>query len=266
VISISRLICVGCGSETNATSDCGLEYRPKSVRAREAVEANPEKSNRAIAEETGLSEATVRRARASSDAPETVAGKDGKSNPAKREPRPEYQPPPDSLAERFREHLSAAYQILDAEDWLPPDVTSEELRLRSQMKSNLDWQVLQFERLLSRFKWPIEPSEESRKLVAELKERAWALGCTIKKKGRQYEVSGGANISLVTLDGIARRLDEIEGKLAVQVTTGCGMPIPGINNAQAVERYEKATGSIVPRPDNWTLAEDDLSIPDYLKR
>jgi hypothetical protein len=31
VISISRLICVGCGSETNATCDCGMEYRPKAV-------------------------------------------------------------------------------------------------------------------------------------------------------------------------------------------------------------------------------------------
>jgi hypothetical protein len=63
VISISRLICVGCGSETNATCNCGMEYRPKSVLAREAVEAHPEKSDRAIAKEIGASPTTVGRAR-----------------------------------------------------------------------------------------------------------------------------------------------------------------------------------------------------------
>jgi hypothetical protein len=84
VISISRLICTGCGAETNATCNCGMEYRPKSERAREAVEANPEKSNRAIAEEIGVDEKTVRKARADQSAPESVTGKDGKSYPAKR--------------------------------------------------------------------------------------------------------------------------------------------------------------------------------------
>jgi hypothetical protein len=64
VISISRLICTGCGAETNATCNCGMDYKPKSVRAREAVEANPEKSNRAIAAETGVDEKEVRRQRA----------------------------------------------------------------------------------------------------------------------------------------------------------------------------------------------------------
>ena len=71
VISIQRLICTGCGAETKATCNCGMEYRPKAALAKEAVEANPEKSNRAIGADTGLSEATVRRARestASSDA------------------------------------------------------------------------------------------------------------------------------------------------------------------------------------------------------
>jgi hypothetical protein len=81
-LSIQRMVCTGCGAEANASCNCGLNYVPKAVRAAEAVKANPEKSNRAIAEETGLSEPTVRRARASSDAPETVTGKDGKQYPA----------------------------------------------------------------------------------------------------------------------------------------------------------------------------------------
>ena len=80
VIAISRLICVGCGSETNATCNCGMEYRPKSVRAREAVEANPEKSNRVIAEEIRVDEKTVRKARGSTaDWSAVRTGLDGKT-------------------------------------------------------------------------------------------------------------------------------------------------------------------------------------------
>jgi len=60
VISIQRLICTGCGAETNATCNCGMEYRPKAARAREAIEANPEKSNRAIAGEIGSTNRTSR--------------------------------------------------------------------------------------------------------------------------------------------------------------------------------------------------------------
>ena len=41
VISIQRLICTGCGAETKATCNCGMEYRPKAALAKEAVEANP---------------------------------------------------------------------------------------------------------------------------------------------------------------------------------------------------------------------------------
>jgi hypothetical protein len=81
------LVCTGCGAKANASCNCGKPYEPKSVRAREAIEAGPEKSNRAIAAETGISEPTIRRAReaaASDDAPDTVTGRDGKSYPAKK--------------------------------------------------------------------------------------------------------------------------------------------------------------------------------------
>jgi hypothetical protein len=40
------------------------------------------------------------------------------------------------------------------------------------------------------------------------------------------------------------------------------MPIRSINNAKAVERCQKATGSILPRPDNRAMSDDDFSIPD----
>jgi hypothetical protein len=78
--------CSACGGDRECA--CSAPAIPKAERAAEAIKAHPEKSNRAIAEETGLSEATVRRARASSDAPESVTGKDGKSYPAKRNADP----------------------------------------------------------------------------------------------------------------------------------------------------------------------------------
>ena len=74
----------------------------KAARAAAAVAANPEKSNRAIAAETGLSEPTVRRARTAShdavertgavgkDLPVARTGLDGKTRRL-----PEQKPPPE---------------------------------------------------------------------------------------------------------------------------------------------------------------------------
>jgi hypothetical protein len=79
-MAVQQMVCTACGSEANASCNCGKPYVPKKQRAREAIEANPQKSNRAIAEETGIAEATVRRARegASCDAPDEREGRDGK--------------------------------------------------------------------------------------------------------------------------------------------------------------------------------------------
>lgn len=97
-VSVVRLQCLGCGAEANASCDCGKPYVPARERAAEAIAAHPEKSNRAIAEEIGVGEPTVRRARneaASPDAPETVTGRDGKTYPATKPKRPSnYEPEP----------------------------------------------------------------------------------------------------------------------------------------------------------------------------
>jgi hypothetical protein len=78
VETLTRYECPKCGNNCQ----CGVPYVPKTVRAAEAIKAAPDKSNRVIAAETGLSEPTVRRARASCDAPDTVTGRDGKTYPA----------------------------------------------------------------------------------------------------------------------------------------------------------------------------------------
>jgi hypothetical protein len=64
VHSIQRIVCTGCGAEANASCNCGKPYVPKAARAADAVRANPEKSDRAIAAEIGVSPMTVNRARA----------------------------------------------------------------------------------------------------------------------------------------------------------------------------------------------------------
>lgn len=87
--SLAMLECSNCGATTNAACNCGVAYVPASQRAAEAITADPTKSNRAIADQIGVSEPTVRRARgASGDAPATVIGKDGKSYPAERPSKP----------------------------------------------------------------------------------------------------------------------------------------------------------------------------------
>jgi hypothetical protein len=62
-LSIQRMVCTGCGAEANASCNCGKAYVPKAVRAAEAVAANPEKSDRAIAADTGISQPTISKAR-----------------------------------------------------------------------------------------------------------------------------------------------------------------------------------------------------------
>jgi hypothetical protein len=108
VETVVRYECPKCGNDCQ----CGVPYVPKTVRAAEAIRANPEKSNRAIADETGLSEPTVRRARASDDAPELerVTGRDGKSYPATKPQTDADEPPRRDL---FAEANVLKLKVLD---------------------------------------------------------------------------------------------------------------------------------------------------------
>ena len=82
--------------------NCGVEYKPKAVRAAEAIEAAPEKSNRAIAAEIGCDEKVVRKIRdkvsgADQSAPDRrVVGLDGKTYTVPTSaPEPEPEPEPE---------------------------------------------------------------------------------------------------------------------------------------------------------------------------
>jgi hypothetical protein len=74
--------CSECGVEAAAACDCGAPYVPAGVAAANAVAAHPEKSDRAIAAEIGVSDKTVGRARrttADYSAVDTRVGLDGKA-------------------------------------------------------------------------------------------------------------------------------------------------------------------------------------------
>ena len=81
-LSIQRMVCTGCGSEANASCNCGVAYTPKIVRAAEAIKANPQKSDRAIAADIGVSHPTVAKARSElggNNLPPDRIGQDSKS-------------------------------------------------------------------------------------------------------------------------------------------------------------------------------------------
>jgi hypothetical protein len=84
----TKLVCSGCGAPGQGSCGCGVAYVSAGERAEEAVKANPGKSNRAIAEESGVSYETIRRARKSTDtnvSDEKRTGRDGK---ARKQPKP----------------------------------------------------------------------------------------------------------------------------------------------------------------------------------
>jgi hypothetical protein len=115
-VSVVQLQCTLCGAETHAACSCGAFYRLKAQQAAEAVAAHPEKSDRAIAAETGLSHATVSRTRQSTVSSETVAaprtGLDGKTRKL-----PSYipDPPPELRDWLIEQALDAVRQMTPPE-------------------------------------------------------------------------------------------------------------------------------------------------------
>jgi hypothetical protein len=143
--SVQRLSCSACGAEANASCDCGKPYVPKLRRAADAIRANPEKSDRAIAAEIGVSQPTVSKARTenqlSVDQPRT--GLDGKVRRMPARPEPP-EPPPcadcDTEEDFWRRAIMSAagdaIAIASSEgwkrnygDWTKFKVTSELLTL-----------------------------------------------------------------------------------------------------------------------------------------
>jgi hypothetical protein len=86
--SIRGLRCSACNATTSASCDCGAAYVPAGDIAVLAIAANPEKSDRAIAEATGISHKTVSRARKATVSSDTVEKRIGKDGKARKAPQP----------------------------------------------------------------------------------------------------------------------------------------------------------------------------------
>lgn len=106
--------------EANASCNRGVAYTPKISRAAEAIKANPQKSDRAIAAELGVSQPTVSEARKrASDrdlSPETRIGRDGKSYPIKSDASPTPRRGKDAVRERVLEALMILSGLPPAEE------------------------------------------------------------------------------------------------------------------------------------------------------
>jgi len=85
-----HLHCAKCGVITEAQCGCGAGYVTAGEYARRAIKANPEKSDRAIAEEIGVSRATVDRARKATGSNEPVEKRTGKDGKKRRMPAPKH--------------------------------------------------------------------------------------------------------------------------------------------------------------------------------
>jgi hypothetical protein len=83
-VSAVVISCDGCGAETNAPCTCRKVYRPLAAAA---IKANPNKSDRAIAADLGISPMTVGRARKEATVPDvTVDGREGLDGKIRRMP------------------------------------------------------------------------------------------------------------------------------------------------------------------------------------
>ena len=110
--------CSKCGVEAAAACDCGAPYLPATARAAKAVAAHPEKSDRSIAAEIGVSAPTVGKARKATVKDFTV------------EPRV-------GLDGRVR-HLPKTKQNDDDDEDMPTEAEAEESRVAEpdEIKSN----------------------------------------------------------------------------------------------------------------------------------
>ena len=113
-ISIQRMVCTGCGAEANASCNCGKAYVPKAVRAAEAVTANPEKSDRAIAAEIGVSDKTVAKARTAEQSAVERTGLDGKTRKLpERKVEPAPKPGSDEYEQDRKECVALNQKVID---------------------------------------------------------------------------------------------------------------------------------------------------------
>lgn len=103
----SRMQCSGCGASADVSCNCGVPYIPATARAAKAIAKNPNKSDRAIAADLGIGNATVSRARRKStvsrDTVKKRVGRDGKARKLPKRPEPVISDPVKEINSFHRE-------------------------------------------------------------------------------------------------------------------------------------------------------------------
>jgi len=142
------ICCSKCGAKAKPGCNCGVAYVPAHVFAAKAVAAHPEKSDRIIAREIGVSDKTVAKARKATAEKSAVAKRIGRDGKARKLPTmtPEaanamraraeavarlFPPPVKTIPEAARAELVAALKA-----YAPPLVEAIRKRL------NLTWDDL----------------------------------------------------------------------------------------------------------------------------
>jgi hypothetical protein len=101
----TKLVCSSCGAPGEGSCRCGVPYITPGERAEAAVKANPGKSDRAIAEDIGVSPKTVSKARRSTTVEHsTVAKRTGKDGRTRKQPKRKTAPEKFSAAVQSRQH------------------------------------------------------------------------------------------------------------------------------------------------------------------
>lgn len=137
VESVAKLECSACGAAGVASCNCNASYIPAKDRAVAAIAANPQKSNRALAKDLGVSHTSVNKARGNMFPPEKVIGRDGKQYPARKMPEKKEVAATDSrLAKSMVKHGWYQRAELAAQEarYAPLDTCPRDTKMREAAK------------------------------------------------------------------------------------------------------------------------------------
>src|ERR1700735_5205387 len=113
-LAAMNLCCSECGAKAKASCQCDAAYVPARVYAAKAVRAHPEKSDRTIAREIGVSDKTVAKARKATADKSAVGKRIGRDGKTRKLPNKQMTP---EAADAMRARAEAGARLF------PPGVT-----------------------------------------------------------------------------------------------------------------------------------------------
>lgn len=118
------ICCSKCGAKAKPGCNCGVAYVPAHVFAAKAVAAHPEKSDRTIAKEIGVSDKTVAKARKTTAEKSAVAKRIGRDGKARKLPNKQMTP---EAANAMRARAEAVARLFPPPTRTIPEAARAEL-------------------------------------------------------------------------------------------------------------------------------------------